>query len=91
MVVQCGRGSDGVQGLSVRALATVSPCLLGIQHFGNMKAEPAARLIEVWHASCCECVHILAVKLTPYVQECQRRTSGQVRTRRYKPGRLQLQ
>ena len=59
MVVQCGRGSDAVQGLSVRAIATVSSYLLGWVHFGEMKVGPAARLIEVWHALLLRvCAHI---------------------------------
>ena len=59
MVVQSGRGSDEVQGLSVRAIATVSPWLLDFQHFGKMQAEPAARLIEVWLALMLRvCAHI---------------------------------
>ena len=45
MVVQCGRGSDGVQGLSVRAIATVSPYLLS--RFGGIDTAAGARLIEV--------------------------------------------
>ena len=87
MVVQCGQGSDAVQGLSVRAIATVSPKLLG--WFAGIRDNAAgARLIEVWLDSAY--VQSGPLRLTIHVQECQRRTSGQVRTIRHKKGILQF-